>query len=31
VHGWQRSALAWLVLVWLAVGIWAAGDLIGDA
>ena len=31
LRGWQRSALAWLVLVLLAVAIWAVDFLIGNA
>jgi hypothetical protein len=30
LRAWQRSALTWLMLVVLAVGLWAAGALIGN-
>lgn len=29
LRDWQRSAIAWLALVLLAVGIWAIGALLG--
>lgn len=31
LRGWQRSVIAWLALILLAVGIWAGGVLIGNA